>query len=67
MSTTTLEISPEALHSHLVAAIYYLRMLHREGLPQVSKGMSREIVTTFGVLDELNDQIEQMIEKENAA
>ena len=46
---------------------YYLRMLHREGLPQVSKGMTREIVTTFGVLDELNDQIEQMIESGHGA
>jgi superoxide dismutase len=56
--TTTLNIEPERLRDLLVTAVYYLRKHHRE-VPDLTKGMQKEIVQTFGSFEEFIEDIDK--------
>jgi hypothetical protein len=56
---TTLEIDRDELRDSLVKASYYLKKVKPE-----TSGGRREIVYTYGLFDELVEQIDAEIEKE---
>lgn len=56
---TTLDIDRDELRDSLVKASYYLKKVKPE-----ASGERREIVYTYGLFDELVEQIDAEIEKE---